>query len=103
MENEVKRSEDFKEISVDAVFGGVTPKGAKIEVIHDLLKPRVGERSNLELEGVEHVVEAELNFDPVEFKQTVKWLNGKLEEYERKFGEIKLKEEEKEKELHGYT
>ncbi len=104
MDDKVKKAEDFRSISIDGVFGGVSSQGAKILVIHSSYKPKARREGGLELEDIEHTIEVELDFDPVQLKKTIIFLQKKLKEFEEKYGEIKIqKEKEKEeKQAIGY-
>lgn len=97
-EFEVEESEDYREIHVDGVFGGLNPSGAKVVLLTDKQKPKMkrgGKPGQMELDKIVRETQAELHMSPIQFKSVVKWMTQKLKQYEDRFGEIKLEKEGK--------
>lgn len=91
---EVKKSDDFKEIHVDGLFGGLDPNGAKLTVYTQEREPKMkesGKPEEMVLDKINYETQAELHMSPVQFKSIAKWMEQKLEEYENKFGGIEAK------------
>lgn len=91
---EVEKSEDFKEIHVDGLFGGLDPNGAKFTVYTQEREPKMkesGKPGEMVLDKIKYELQAELHMSPVQFKSIAKWMEQKLEEYESQFGEIEAK------------
>ena len=96
---EVEKSEDFKEVHLDGVFGGLNPKGAKMMIYTEKHMPEVnprGKPGNMKLSQIERELQVELHMSPVQFKSLFQWMKKHLENYEDKFGEIEINVESEE-------
>lgn len=92
-EFEVEESEDYQEIHVDSVFGGLSPNGGKMVLFMDKHIPKVQERGppgNVEIDKIVKVKKAELHMSPVQFKSIAQWMIQHVKEYEQKYGEIDI-------------
>lgn len=97
-EIKIRKSDNYREIHVDGAFGGVNPNGAKIVVYTEEHWPELktgGKPGQMELGHVTREMQAELHMSPVQFKSLLNWMKKHLNQYEQKFGEIKLESAEK--------
>lgn len=93
-EFEIEKSEKYREIHVDGVIGGLNPNGAKITLYTEVHKPKMkrgGRPGAMGLDKVIRKLQAELHISPLQFKNLFKWMEQHLEQFEDKFGEIKIK------------
>lgn len=93
---EVEKSEEYREIHLDGVFGGITPNGAKMVIYTEEHEPQIkpgGKPGDMELGKITREVQAELHLSPVQFKSLFKWMKKHLENYEDRFGEIEIQVE----------
>lgn len=91
---EVEKSDEFKEIHVDGIFGSLDPNWAKLTVYTQERQAKMkegGKPGEMTLNKIIFETQAELHMSPVQFKSLVKWMNNKLEQYENQFGEIEAK------------
>jgi len=95
---EVKKSDDYKAIFVSGVFGTLTPNEGVMVVYTDRIKPSVEPTGALRLESVERELQVELKMSPQVFKVIALWMMKHVQEYEKRFGEIKLPKPPKGKE-----
>lgn len=96
---EIEKAEDYKEVHLDGVFGGLNPKGAKMMVYTEEHTPKVnprGKPGDLTLDKIVRELQVELHMSPVQFKSLFKWMERHLEQYEEKFGEIEIQVESEE-------
>lgn len=97
---EVEKSEDYKEVHLDGVFGGLTPTGAKMVLYTEEHMPKLkssGKPGDMGLDKVIRELQVELHMSPVQFKSLLKWMEKHLENYEDRFGEIEVEVEPEEK------
>lgn len=99
----VEKSEEYREVHLDGVFGGLNPKGAKMVIYTEEHMPKSksgGKPGDMELDQVIRELQVELHMSPVQFKSLFNWMKTHLENYEDRFGEIEVEvetEEETEK------
>lgn len=96
---EIEKSEEYREVHLDGVFGGLNPNGAKLMVYTEEHMPKLkssGKPGNMELDRVVRELQVELHMSPVQFKSLFKWMKKHLEKYEEKFGDIEVNVEEEE-------
>lgn len=90
---EEKWSKDFRSINVDSIFGGISPKGAKVTIQTDINSPAIkkrGKPGQQELGKVIKKNQIQLEMSPVQFKSVVRWMQKQLKKYEETYGEIDL-------------
>lgn len=102
----IEKSEEYREIHLDGVFGGLNPNGAKMVIYTEEHVPKInprGKPGNMELDQIVRELQTELHMSPVQFKSLFNWMKKHLEKYEEKFGEIEIeaKDEERPEKMFG--
>lgn len=97
---ETVESEDFRNIPVDMIFGGVKPHGLRATVITEERHPKfdldkANNKIDTEFGKMVYKKQIALHLDPIQMKQVYGWLQQKINEYEDQFGEIEISEQER--------
>ena len=97
---EVKKHEHYRTIFVSGVYGGHRPGFFEAIIYTDELEAEEA-LSSLEITpsvvNIRRIIQCRLIFDPFQAKSFLEWLKRHVEEYEKKFGEIKLPKRAEEK------
>jgi len=94
----VEKSPDYKTIIVSGVFGGHRPGFFEVIVYTDELVADEALSSvppDTDKIKVKRTLQCRLVMDPVEAKSFFEWFKQHMEQYEKEFGEIKIRPEER--------
>jgi hypothetical protein len=89
-------SPTYKRVNVSGIFGGIIPGGLEAIVYSEERRADQVLESPALLPNritIKRTVEAELLIDPMQMKSIHRWLEQKIEEYERVFAHIPSPEE----------
>jgi hypothetical protein len=89
-------SPTYKRINVGGLFGSIRPSGLETFVYSEepvIDKVLTTEPISPHRSMIKRTVECELIIDPMQMKSIQQWLNQKIAEYERLFGQIPSPEE----------
>lgn len=92
---EVKKHDHYRTIFVSGVYGGHRPGFFEAIVYTDEMDPEEA-LSSLEVApvvNIRRIIQCRLILDPFQAKSLLEWLKRHIEEYEKKFGEIKVPRE----------
>lgn len=87
----IEEDEEYREIHVDGIFGGLNPNGGKMVVYTEEHRPKISSSSGeMELDEVVRELQVELHMSPVQFKSIFEWMKSHLESYEDQFGNVEM-------------
>ncbi len=84
---ETTRSPDFKQIYAIGAIGGHSPYDFRIAFYND--SPRTTKDGGKSITVMERKIDMEVILSPLAAKELARWLGEHIQDYEKKFGEIK--------------
>lgn len=88
-------SESFFKVFASGVLGGMNPNKCSILFFNDSPEIGITETGRPNIENINREFLGEVIITPVQFKQMAVWMNRNVETYEKKFGKIQLRPEDK--------
>ena len=87
----VSEREGMKLLYATGAFGGLTPNDARIFFFTDRLQLEPGDiPGSQKLKTVNQEIQAEIHMSPATFKSVANWMMMNIQNYEKRFGEIKM-------------
>ena len=89
------QSESFFKVFASGVLGGMNPNKCNILFFNDNPEINTLETGRPKIEFINRELLGEVTVTPVQFKQMAVWMNRNVDAYEKKFGKIQLRPEDK--------
>jgi len=89
------KAENYFKVFASGVLGGMNPNKCNILFFNDSPEVNTSETGRPKIEHINRELMGEVTITPVQFKQMAVWMNRNVDAYEKKFGKVQLRPEDK--------